>query len=276
MINDPRPPKTAMLIAKRIVQDATRESLRPGDLLPSEHLMLETYSIGRGTLREALRLLEFQGVIALKPGPGGGPVLLDPDPSHLASTLVLLLQIKRAPYRAVVEVRMALEPMISSLAATHITDETLLEIHSSIEDMKKNLQNERVFFQSNRRFHDAIAWSSGNALFGYLVDSLLGIADGPAVGMHYPTSRRKSILRAHEKIYAALCRRDPTESGSSMREHLEAYLRFAEKRHPEVLNRVIPWGSSLGDVAPPASQVLSNHSRELRDTHARAASAGNW
>ena len=79
--------------------------------------MLETYETGRGTLREALRLLEFQGVIALKPGPGGGPILLTPAPSHLASTLQLLMQLNQATYRSIVEVRTAMEPMTSQLAA---------------------------------------------------------------------------------------------------------------------------------------------------------------
>jgi GntR family transcriptional regulator, transcriptional repressor for pyruvate dehydrogenase complex len=230
-----------MLLAQRIIRDVVRRHLQLGDHLPPEHLMLETYSVGRSTLREALRLLEFQGIIALKPGPNGGPVLLDPDPSHLASMLILLLQIKQEPFRAIVEVRTGLEPMISSLAAARMTEETLATLQQSIADMRRNLQDEEVFFEANKRFHAAIAWSSGNALFGYLVDSLLGIADGPTVGMDYPDPRRKSILKAHEEIYQALSHRDPRASENRMREHLEAYMRFAEKRYPDILNRVVSW-----------------------------------
>src|SRR6516165_2243914 len=90
-----RPPKAAMLVAQRILRDALRSGLRTSDLLEPERTMLEKYQTGRGTLREALRLLEFQGVISLKPGPGGGPILLNPAASHLAGTLQLLMRINR-------------------------------------------------------------------------------------------------------------------------------------------------------------------------------------
>jgi len=54
-----------MLVAQRIVRDIMRSGMSPRDLLPPERIMIETYETGRGTLREALRLLEFQGVISL-------------------------------------------------------------------------------------------------------------------------------------------------------------------------------------------------------------------
>src|SRR6266487_6303436 len=109
-----RPPKAAMMIAQRIVRDIVRSGMTPSDLLPPERVMLETYETGRGTLREALRLLEFQGVIALKPGPGGGPILMNPAAAHLASTLQLLMQLNQAPYRTLIEARAVLEPVLSS------------------------------------------------------------------------------------------------------------------------------------------------------------------
>jgi len=240
-----RPPKTAVLAAQRIIRDVVRRGLKPGDFLPPERTMLDIYEVGRGTLREALRLLEFQGVIAIKPGPGGGPALLDPDASHLASTIVLLMQFKQAPFRAIVEVRSALEPMISSLAAERMTDEALEELSLSIEQMRQDLTDQDLFFESNKRFHELVAWSSGNALFGYIADSLFGIMDGTAIGIDYPARRREAVLKAHEEIYAALLARDPKEAGSRMAEHIEAYVRYAQRKYPEVLEEVVQWDKLL-------------------------------
>jgi DNA-binding FadR family transcriptional regulator len=235
-----------MLVAQRIVRDIVRSSMTPGDLLPPERVMLEKYETGRGTLREALRLLEFQGVISLKPGPGGGPVLMNPPASNLANTLMLLMQLNQAPYRAIVEVRNAFEPMISQLAAQRMTEEQLAELAGTVDAMRENLNDRDSFLDSNKRFHDIIAWSSGNVLLAYLVDSLLGILDGTVIGIDYPSHRRSAILKAHEEIYAALAKHDPEASEQRMREHIEAYTTYAQKKYPEVLGQTITWDRLLG------------------------------
>ncbi|WP_395103914.1 FadR/GntR family transcriptional regulator [Actinomadura sp. SCN-SB] len=236
-----RPPKAAMLIAQRIVRDIVRGDLRPGDLLPPERVMLEKYRTGRGTLREALRLLEFQGAITLKPGPGGGPILLDPDASHLAGTVVLLMQLKQAPFRTIAEVRSAIEPMVSGLAATRIDEASLAGLDDTITQMRDHLDDQHLFLEANKRFHDIIAWSSGNPLFGYLADSLLDIMDGTLVGVDYPGPQRAAVLTAHQQVLDAIRAGDPVESESRMRDHIGEYVRYAEHRFPEVLDQVVPW-----------------------------------
>jgi GntR family transcriptional regulator, transcriptional repressor for pyruvate dehydrogenase complex len=240
-----RPQKIAMIVAQRIMSDVSRLGMEPGDLLPPERLMLKEYEIGRGTLREALRLLEFQGAIALKPGPGGGPILLEPDASHLGSTLLLLMQVRKVPYRTVVEVRQALEPFASRLAAKRITPEALTTLGNSITRMREGLQDEREFLAANRDFHDTIAWASGNAMLGYFNESLLGIMDGTAIGFDYPARRRTAILKAHEEILEAMVREDADQAEERMQAHVDAYVVYAEKKFPELLNRIIQWDHSL-------------------------------
>lgn len=242
--NPLRPMKTAMLVAQRIVADINERGNVVGDRLPPERLMLEKYDVGRGTLRESLRFLELQGVITLKPGPGGGPVVVQPDASSLATSLTLLLQFSDAPFRTIAEARLGLEPMMSQLCAQRMSDDDVKELKDSIDTMEANLQNQAVFLEENKRFHDIIAHGSGNAMFGYLVDALLGILDGSAIGIEYPEHRREAVHAAHRQIYSAIELRDPAAAAAAMHEHIQQYVRYAEKKFPEVMEAPIVWGQA--------------------------------
>lgn len=237
-----RPQKTAMLLAQRIVGDINRRGNTVGDRLPPERIMLEEYEVGRGTLRESLRFLELQGVISLKPGPGGGPVVQQPDASSLATSLTLLLQFGNAPFRTIAEARGGLEPMMAQLAAERMTEEQLADLKASVDTMHAHLDDQSVFLEENKRFHDVIAHGSGNAMFGYLVDALLGILDGSAIGIDYPEVRRTAVHKAHLSIYEAIAERDPASSAAAMADHIQQYLKYAEKKFPDVLAAPIVWG----------------------------------
>lgn len=232
-----------MIVARRIVDDIRKRDLHIGDKLPPEHVMLEEYQIGRGTLREALRFLELQGVISLKPGPGGGPTIEKPDASHLATTLRLMLQFEGANFSAVVEARRSLEPLMARLAAERITQENLLRLEDSLEGMRRGVADEDVFLDMNWRFHDIVAWSSGNAIFGLLVDALVGIIEGAALGVEYPQHRRSAALKAHTEIFEALKARDGDASFAAMEAHIEEYVRYITRKFPDVLARPITWSS---------------------------------
>lgn len=239
-----RPQKTAMLLAQRIVADINRRGNTIGDRLPPERVMLEEYEVGRGTLRESLRFLELQGVISLKPGPGGGPVVQSPDSTSLATSLTLLLQFSNAPFRTIAEARAGLEPMMAQLAAERMADEQLADLKASVDTMYDHLGDQAVFLEENKRFHDVIAHGSGNAMFGHLIDALLGILDGSAIGIDYPEIRRTAVHKAHLDIYQALAARDATQSAAAMADHIAQYIKYAEKKFPDVLDAPIVWGTT--------------------------------
>src|SRR5262249_45852383 len=87
----------------------------------------------RGSLREALRYLELQGVLRIKSGPGGGPVIETPNGRHFASTLALMLQFVGARFRALIETRWVVEPGIAALAAERATPADLDALRKCLE-----------------------------------------------------------------------------------------------------------------------------------------------
>ncbi|GAA0995341.1 FadR/GntR family transcriptional regulator [Acrocarpospora macrocephala] len=235
-----RPQKTAMLVAQRIVADINRRGNTVGDRLPPEKVMLDTYEVGRGTLRESLRFLELQGVLSLKPGPGGGPVVQQPDASSLATTLTLLLQFEHAPFRTINEARSSLEPMIAHLAAERLSAEQLAGLKSSLDTMRDHLDDQNVFLAENKRFHELIARGSGNPMFRYLIDALLQILDNSAIG--HLEVRRSAVHETHTRIYQALADRSPEAAATAMAEHINEYIRQAENKNPGALAAPIVWG----------------------------------
>src|SRR5690606_4504666 len=109
--------KVAQAVARSIMRKIRTEGLEPGAHLPSEAHMLKEYGIGRGSLREALRILEVNGLISLKPGPGGGPIVSGAQPDHLGHLATLHLQAQGTTFRELIEARLALEPLMARLAA---------------------------------------------------------------------------------------------------------------------------------------------------------------
>ena len=95
-----RPVKASERVAQDIVRDIVRRHLHTGDRLPLEASMVEEYHVSRTSLREALRLLEVQGLISLKPGPGGGPVVGTVEPSYLARTAALYFHLTQPSRRS--------------------------------------------------------------------------------------------------------------------------------------------------------------------------------
>lgn len=236
-----RPQKTALLVAQQIVADIQRRGNIPGDRLPPEKVMLEQYQIGRGTLRESLRYLELQGLISLKPGPGGGPVVEKPNGAGLATSISLLLQMENAPYRNIVEARGSLEPAMSRLAAQRISDEDLAVLKDNLDRMLAGIDDEATFTDTNQEFHDLIAHASGNHLFAHLIDALTGILDGTSIGVEYPQRRRLAVHEAHKRIYEALASHDPIAAADTMREHIAEYTDYIMRKYPAIIDAPISW-----------------------------------
>lgn len=210
-------------------------------MLPPEREMLEEYGVARGTLREALRFLEMQGVLTIKPGPGGGPVVNAPDARPLAGVIALLLQRANAPFRTILEARELLEPAMASMAAERGDKEGIARIATTIADMESHLDDPRAFLNDNHQFHAAIGRTSGNQLFDFLLSSLSWITDGTVLGVDYPEKRRKAVLQAHERVYKRIEAQDPVGAADAMRQHITEFRRYLDRYFPHVMNQPLRW-----------------------------------
>src|SRR5262245_55654820 len=116
----PRPVwKTSEVVAFAVARDIVEHGLESGDRLPLEAEMVEQYGVSRESLREALRLLEAQGIVSIRRGPGGGPVVGKASSINLARTMTLYFQLAGATYDELLGAWRALEPIAAELAASN-------------------------------------------------------------------------------------------------------------------------------------------------------------
>jgi DNA-binding FadR family transcriptional regulator len=235
----PRRTKAATVLARSIVREIHRRGLRTGDTLLSEHKMVERYGVARGSLREALRFLELQGVLRIKSGPGGGPVIETPNGRHFASTLALMLQFTGARFRAIVETRWVVEPGIAALAAERASADDLAALRECLATMRERLHDGARFQEENRRFHDLLALASGNPVCRFLLPALHWISDGAATV--YSERERKRILRATRLVLDAIEARDAAAAYRGMERFFAASLEYLDRTYPDVMARPLTW-----------------------------------
>ncbi len=236
-----KPKKTAMLLAQQVVSEIADGKLPPGTPLLSERAMLEEYGVARGSLREALRFLEMQGIITIKTGPGGGPVVNEQSSRHLASILAMLLQLEHAPFRDVLEARVVLEPALASRAAERITEDELDALHESVRRMRANLHDVDAFLEENEVFHSIIARAAGNHVFGLVITSLNWISDATPLGVDYPEDVRKSVAKEHGRIYQAIKAREGARASAAMSVHVSDFAAYVERYYPTIVDAPLRW-----------------------------------
>jgi DNA-binding FadR family transcriptional regulator len=230
-----------MLLAQRLVSEIADGKLQPGTPLLSERAMLEEYEVARGSLREALRFLEMQGIISIKTGPGGGPVVNDASSRHLASILAMLLQLEHAPFRDILEARVVLEPALASRAAERITEEELEALHESVRRMRANIDDVDAFLEENEIFHSIIARAAGNHVFRLLITSLNWISDATPLGVDYPEEVRNSVAKEHSRIYQAIKAHDGSRASAAMSVHVADFAAYVERFYPAIMDAPLRW-----------------------------------
>lgn len=235
----PRRTKASVLIAHMLASRAAE--LEPGDALPPERVLIEELQVGRSTLREALRLLELQGIVTIKAGPGGGPIVARPDHRPLAHTLSLALQTAEVTFQELVETRRMIEGDLANLAAVNADEEDIAALHKSVEDMEATRADEEAFLAENLNFHELLSTAARNRMLGLFYASLKEISDGHIMGVSYSKGSRAQTVKDHREIAEAVASGDGERARKAMTDHLSEFEAYIRRRYPEVLERRIRW-----------------------------------
>jgi GntR family transcriptional repressor for pyruvate dehydrogenase complex len=234
--------KIAFSVAREIIAYVAAEGLPPGSVLESEILMKDRYGISRGSLREALRVLEVVGFVYMKPGPGGGPVLAQPTGAQFAEVTALFYQVNKVTYRDLLEARIALESITASIAARNCAADEIAKLDTYILSIDViDLSDDRQFRVAGQDFHYLIASMTGNDVLQMTVRGCTEVFAGRVREFLYPADARSTVCATHAEIARAIIRHDAPAASTLMCEHLTDYLATAVGLYPAVIDEVVRW-----------------------------------
>ncbi len=234
----------AEYVARQLLERIIAARLEPGSSFATEAELLEQFSVSRPTLRESLKILESQGVLGLRPGPGGGIIVRKPSIDMLAHGLSVFLRMREVPFLTVLRAREVIEPALTAEAALNGTEADFADLEASIARMK-NLQGARdqdAFLEENRAFHGIIARASGNKVLEVFWSTISVLAGGEHHGVRYSASNQEHVIAAHERILKACRKRNGEAAATAMQTHvmdLENLVRTRDQRGVSASTRVV-------------------------------------
>lgn len=229
--------KASERVAQDIVRDIVRRGLETGDRLPLEAAMVDEYGVSRTSLREALRLLEVQGLITLKPGPGGGPVVGTVEPSHLARTAALYFHLSAGTYADVMRTQVLMESTCARLAATHPERERYMAPWFE-QELPDDLPEYRDITTG---FHGAVYQLADNPVLSLLTQAVTHIVTQHVISTMDPVDLRGPIIDEHADLARLIAVGKPDEVEREMAAHFQRQHDHFARRSPARLQEIIQW-----------------------------------
>jgi GntR family transcriptional repressor for pyruvate dehydrogenase complex len=227
-------------IARDIVRRIGAEELPPGTQLPPEAKMLEEYRVGRGSLREALRILEVHGLISIKPGPRGGPTVDRVHTENFGRMATLYFQMDGVTFQDLLDARVIMEPTLAGLAARGNDPELAAEL-TRCTDADRGGADDDEYANDAADFHRIVAAMSGNPVMMLFGQSLTDILRDRLTPPLFPKSRRAAVVNVHGDIARAVTAGDAAKAEQLMREHMSEYATYVRRRHPGLMREVVDW-----------------------------------
>ena len=146
--------------------------LKQGDRLPNEAEMIAIFGVSKGTVREALRILEAEGLISTRTGPGGGSFVNKVTVEHAKSLLANYFYFEQLSLSDFYQLRKILEPELAANLAGKLTEEQLNELDAltaSLPEPATSAQEEKEQHIASLRFHQRLAEFAENRLLGFVI-----------------------------------------------------------------------------------------------------------
>lgn len=217
-------PKASDILASQLRQLIVQGKFTPGTFLPTERELVVESALSRTSVRDALRVLESEGLITTKVGRSGGSMVTLPGRAAVARSVELFVRTHGIRLESLLECRVAVEPTLARLAARNRTRAELDEITEIHEQFVASVDVVPNYKSINLDWHLAIARASGNEPLVALMEAVsMPIRDAMDYQHVTTPELRAGAVKAHTVILKAIREQDEDAAFKRMERHVSAY-----------------------------------------------------
>lgn len=234
--------KASEELVHAVLSDIASAGHKPGDRLATESEMVQKYGVARATVREALRVLEINGMISMRVGAGGGPVLRKATPADLGRAMSLFFQAERVTLEELFIARRLVEPILARGAAEK-RDETSLAWARDLIHRGRTIDasDDHEYISITREFHEFTVSGSTNRVFKFVALALMSMFLGGLNKAVYSVEKRHQVLQEHENILKAIIAGNAARAEKLMMAHMGLLQESIAGRYASSYQDVVTW-----------------------------------
>ncbi len=210
-------------IASQIEESIIAKVYEPNDRLPSERELATQFNVGRGAVREALRMLDASGFVEVRHGGDGGIYVKELDSTRMMKTMLDLVRIGNISTREITQVRIVIEKSIIESCFSSLREKEILELEKNIERCETLIKEGKPIFGEVQNFHVLLSSFCDNRLLRYILVSLVDISDSyiESIKKKVPGSPSPSDhIAQHKAILSAIKKKDLEDTKRLLIGHL--------------------------------------------------------
>ncbi len=235
-----------MQVAEAIKDWVVEQGLQAGDRLPNEAELIERFGMAKGTVREATRILEAQGLIKTRTGPGGGSFVHEVSRQRAKALLGNYFYFKDLTIGDIYQLRLTLEPELAASLAGKLSDDVLTSLEENIATYSEpaaSLDEERDQHVASLRFHAILAEQAKNPLLGFVIDFMVNLLTDLTVyrRLYSPPNIElwKQGYDHQRQLVIALREGNAEEAKAIMTDHIETAWKLMRRQEVEMESRFI-------------------------------------
>ena len=224
-----RPPRLAESVADSLRERILSQEFADGDSLPKQEDLVREYRVSLPSVREALRVLETEGLITVQRGKIGGSIVHVPRAGKVAYMLGMVLQSRAVPVDDVVHAIGQIEPLCARACAERSDRRRAVvpTLRRTVKASEAVLRDPQEFARLARRFHEEIVATCGNQTFIVMVGALESLwsaqmsvaSDGTPLGDFEMQGTRERSAAEHRRLLECIIAGDADGAEQVAREH---------------------------------------------------------